>query len=341
MEHESDRVAGALDAALARHMDGRTPPPVARASRISVNGRQGIEWRRDHLVRCPTKPCAAGAAVVWLHGFGDHAEGWIDDDTGSGFGKEIMSQPDVRWVFLRAPSLPQPCFRGALVPAWGEYKDKKTTRLGSVDHESTSIVADDILIEAHRVIHEIVAAGVSPRHIAVGGFSMGATAAAEIALTYPGGPLGSLVMLNGWLSPGAKAALVSTDPGEAATRARDDTRRHLRVLVSHGVRDEQVAFELGEEATRGLRAAGMDVRFEIDQLMHVRSGFGPGRAHAETFLQDFFTRSRDEPAPAALPARRPKRPRSATRPGKLRSARAGPGQVLSSLADPEAATRYS
>lgn len=255
-----------------------------------------------------------------------------------------MGQPDVQWTFLRAPNLPQPCFGNAPVSAWGAYRDKKCTRVGSSDHANPAIVADHVLAEAHRVLDKLVSHDVSARHIAVGGFSMGATAAAQIALTYPGAPIGGLVMLNGWLPPAAKAALLESASAREASAATARTGSAtggaptgagawggLRVLVSHGVRDEQVAFELGEEAARCLRTAGVDVRFEIDQMRHVNSGFGPGRAHAETFFAELFARARGETPEPALDSAPPSHAGPAT----------GPTHVLDSLADPETAMRFT
>merc|ERR1712048_1079839 len=114
--------------------------------------------------------------------------------------------------------------------------------------------------------------GVPPERIVIGGFSMGATTAAESFLRY-NKRLGGLVMLNGWLLPGARSAL-QTYPID-----------NLPILVSHGSEDEQVGFDCGRRAVELLGEAGASVQFEVqDGQTHVQSGFGQGKEHALQFL---------------------------------------------------------
>ena len=219
------------------------------------------------------RQAAAVAAVLWLHGFGDGPEGWANE-----FSTLRANNPAVHWVFMRGSPKPQTCFDGARVPGWGNYLDANCTRVGTADHTNQGIVAEEVLTEGHNLLDEIVrTTGVPPHRIVVGGFSMGATAAAEIALRYASGPVGALVMLNGWLLPGARAVIA-----QAAASTLPPT------LVSHGTADEQVGFDLGVEAAQVLRAAGVAVRFEEhDDQQHVPSGFGPGKELAAQLVSDF------------------------------------------------------
>ena len=214
----------------------------------------------------------ATTAVLWLHGFGDGPEGWASE-----FASAQSAYPGVHWVLMRAPRLAQTCYGGREVPAWGDYLDEGCTSVGSSDYDNSDIVSEKVVADAHALLDNLVLHhGVPPGRILVGGFSMGAAAAAEVALRYSGGALGGLMMLNGWLTPRARAAL--------------DRARTLpaRMLISHGTADEQVGFDAGEEAARLLRnsASSADaVAFHSHPgLDHVPSGFGPGKALALEFV---------------------------------------------------------
>ncbi|CAK0838567.1 unnamed protein product [Prorocentrum cordatum] len=206
---------------------------------------------------------AAGtAAVVWLHGFGDGPEDWA-----AGMRPGRRRHGGWKWVHLRAPELPQTCYGGSKVQGWGDYLEEGCTDVGSEDYDSEAIVSDTTVTEVHRVLRELEAAdGVPPERVVLGGFSMGATAAAECALRYPR-RLGGLCMLNGWLTPAARAALGGRGRAE-----------ELPVLISHGSADEQVSLGCGREAARLLAEAGARVQLRVHEgQAHVASGFGPGK----------------------------------------------------------------
>ena len=234
-----------------------------------------------HLV-VPSKGKAV-AALLWLHGFGDGPDEWAKE-----FRQLLhVRHPGLHGVYMRAPRLPQKCFNGATVSSWGDYHDQNATRKGTPDYDNQAIVSDEVLSEAESVLNDLVKrVGVPPSQVVVGGFSMGATAAAEIALRYGRneGPLGGLIMLNGWLLPGARGTLGSVvDPSSNVVPQA--------VLVSHGSADEQVGFDIGTEAAELLHAASAraggstKVSFEVQKGMkHCESGFGQGKAHAVSFL---------------------------------------------------------
>ena len=129
---------------------------------------------------------------------------------------------------------------------------------------------------------------------------MGATVAAEIALTFLNSsafdgrrPLLYLIMLNGWLLPGARAALA--DGAVAASG--------LRALVTHGRRDEQVGYDCGVEAARLLREGGAEVSWQPDDApSHADSGFGPGRDAAIAFLASLVGRHHENASASAASA---------------------------------------
>merc|ERR1712137_333255 len=162
----------------------------------------------------------------------------------------------------RARELPQTCCRGMRVPSWGDYLEEECTRVGSADYDNVNIVWESTCIEVHTIIDELVNKDkISADRVVVGGFSMGATAAAEIALRFRD-RLAGLIVLNGWLSHYARGGL------------RTYPLKGFPVLISHGSADEMVGFDCAEEAVKLLQAAEAAVQFEVQEKQtHVTSGF--------------------------------------------------------------------
>lgn len=215
-----------------------------------------------------TEPCQG--AVIWLHGFGDDPEGWDGP-----FQNARKGNPSLRWVHLRAPRRPQTCAGGMKESGWGDYLEEDCTRVGSADYESPD--ANGWYAETAMAVHETVdelesSHGIAPERVIIGGFSQGATAAAQSAVTCSK-RLAGVVILNGWLLPAARAALSA------------GYLRGVPVLVSHGDRDEMVAFGCGEAAVKLLQEAGADVKFIVQKGgTHVESGFTAGRDAAVKFI---------------------------------------------------------
>lgn len=215
-----------------------------------------------------TGPCEG--AVVWLHGFGDEPEGWAEP-----FAKARATHPRLLWVHLRAPRRPQTCCGGMKESGWGDYLDESCTRPGSTDYESPDVKGwyAETAAAVHETVDELESRyGVAPKRVVIGGFSQGATAAAQSAASCTK-HLAGVVLLNGWLLPAARMAL-----GGGYFRG-------LPVLVSHGDKDEMVAFECAGAAVELLQEAGAEVQFEVQQgLTHVESGFTLGRDMAVKFI---------------------------------------------------------
>lgn len=221
------------------------------------------------LVFEPTKmPCKG--AVIWLHGFGDEPEGWDEP-----FEAARRLHPHIRWVHLRAPRRPQTCCGGMKESGWGDYLEEECTRPGNADYESPD--ANGWYAETASAVHDTAyelqsSQCIPPNRIVIGGFSQGATAAAQSAASFSN-RLAGVVLLNGWLLPAARAALA------------EGYLQEVPVLISHGDKDEMVAFQCGEAAAKMLREAGAEVRFEVQKgLTHVESGFTVGRDEAVKFI---------------------------------------------------------
>lgn len=230
----------------------------------------------QHLILPTTQSTAPiQACIVWLHGFGDdQPENWAAEF------RTIRSKlPHVRWIHLRGAKLPQPCYQGLVMPAWGKFLEDRCVHVGSRDYENEGIAANATRVDLQALLEAQLAA--VPRVI-IGGFSMGAAVAAEAALQYLSRSPSStskrrlhLIMLNGWLMPGARRNVAD---GAAAASG-------LRALISHGKHDEQVGYDCGVEASQRLREGGAEVSFRTDDTSgHAQSGFGPGKDAAIEFI---------------------------------------------------------
>ena len=216
------------------------------------------------------KPPAA--AVVWFHGFGDEPESWSSE-----FRSLRGVFPTVQWVHLRAPRRAQSCYGGERVFSWGDFLKDEIIRPGSQDYDNDAVVHNETRTEALAVLDSLEV----PK-IIIGGFSMGAAAAADAAVHFVQGRSHRrnvfLIMLNGWLPPSSREALVAS-------------RGALKgVLVSHGKHDEQVHVDCGTQTARWMREAAIEVEVRMDTAAsHAESGFGPGAAAAAKFIEQAVT----------------------------------------------------
>ena len=300
-------LAEAVSPATKRPRPGEVHPGSYETSRPSSRATSSMDLSSHIAVPCRTTRCLA--AVLWFHGFGDGPEGWHRE-----FAALAAVHPATTWIFPRAPKIRQTCYKGLLVEGWGDYLEATCTRQGSADYDNANLVDATVLKSARNMLDDVMRSGVPPSRIVVGGFSMGATAAAEIAICRnPSGSVGALIMLNGFLAVRSRAAVSSAVSSAVRSRAEvaSASTLPLRALVSHGTADEQVGFDIGSEAARLLREAGVDVTLEVQRGMkHVESGFGPGKAHAAKFLDSFLsraTREADTVQVALAPAQRPPR----------------------------------
>ena len=138
---------------------------------------------------------------MWLHGYGDEPESWASDLSSL----RTQNAASVKWVFLRAERRPQAYAGGVAIPSWGDWREDAMTKVGSKDYDNEQILAASVRTDLGSILTSIVQVDrVPPTRIIVGGFSMGATVAAEAALQWcsradASAKLGGLVMLNGWL----------------------------------------------------------------------------------------------------------------------------------------------
>lgn len=198
-------------------------------------------------------PCAAGA-VIFLHGSGD---------TGPGFESSLRQTPllrnlsdaGVRVEFPSAVPRPYTLFGGRTASVWFD-------RLGmdpSSPEQTDSVLASCRRIEA--VLDEVVASGVPPGRIAVGGFSMGGGIALQAALRSRHS-IGGVFALSSYL---CDRAAVYTPEGRAAVSPP--------VYMAHGAADGFVRPAWGRGTADKLGKMGVDVRWrKYDGLRHEMRG---------------------------------------------------------------------
>eukprot|EP00929_Paragymnodinium_shiwhaense_P062198 TRINITY_DN31050_c0_g1_i1.p1 TRINITY_DN31050_c0_g1~~TRINITY_DN31050_c0_g1_i1.p1 ORF type:complete len:313 (-),score=78.63 TRINITY_DN31050_c0_g1_i1:21-959(-) len=105
------------------------------------------------------------------------------------------------------------------------------------------------VVEVKRQIQALIDAGVPAARICVGGFSQGAAVALETAMTSDI-RLGGCLVLSGWMTPRARAALTK---GAAGMKTP--------VLLCHGKKDDMVGFDCAEAAAKALQGAAVSVQF--------------------------------------------------------------------------------
>jgi len=138
--------------------------------------------------------------------------------------------------------VPQPCYGGRRLPGWGPFLETKCIHVGGKDHEhkDETVVYASSVLAVHAEIEKLVGEGVLPERILLGGFSQGAAIALEATVCY-GRALAGCIVLSGWATPRARAALVAQKPSA------------MPVLVCHGTKDDMVGIDCGEAAAEALR----------------------------------------------------------------------------------------
>jgi len=192
-------------------------------------------------------PC--DAAVIWLHGFGDAPENFAK--TLAPLRAAWPSALRWKWLHLRAPLVPQPCYDDTLIPAWGQLG--KSTCLREVDLKDeeprVACFLDSSVAAVKCVAEQLRKEGILAGRIVIGGFAQGAAVALQMALSFEV-PLAGCIVFSGWMTPTAQDAL--------QTRKCHDTP----ILVCHGVNDELVGFDCALAAVKALEAADKSVEFK-------------------------------------------------------------------------------
>ncbi|KAL7166149.1 hypothetical protein ACSBR2_036932 [Camellia fascicularis] len=207
----------------------------------SRTSRRTFEFGRTHVVRPKGKH---QATIVWLHGLGDKGSSWSQL-------LETLPLPNIKWICPTAPTRPVAIFGGFPCTAWFD--------VGDISEDSP----DDLEGLDASAVHVANLLSTEPPDIklGVGGFSMGAATALYSATCHVfrqygnGSPypvhLSAIVGLSGWLPCSRTLKNRLEGSNDAARRAAS-----LPVLLCHGLGDEVVAYNHGENSAQTLSSAG-------------------------------------------------------------------------------------
>jgi predicted esterase len=168
-------------------------------------------------------PDDADAAVIWLHGNDETGKSWTKLEEALG-----LRLPWAAWAFPDAPSK-EGWFPRLELPVMDAQVPPGT---------------DDAVAAVHSMLSRAEANGIMPSRIVLGGFGPGAALALLAGRTYRK-RLAGIAVISGWYMR----------PQELSSEASSG----MPVLLCHGEEDDDVLFELYEEATRRLKRE----RFEV------------------------------------------------------------------------------
>lgn len=188
----------------------------------------------------------ADSCVIWMHGLGDTADGWVDSVADA----VAPSLRHTRFVLPTAPTRPITVNGGMAMPGW--YDITSLSR-----HVGSDTTAPHGLAASVARVDALVAAqgrkGIPPGRVVVAGFSQGGAMALYTALRHGSTLAGALVM-SGYLPHASGVLDGGLGPAQAATP----------VLMLHGGDDPLVLPEYGRESADAVRAAGgADVVFKL------------------------------------------------------------------------------
>uniref|UniRef100_A0A7S3R8Y2 Phospholipase/carboxylesterase/thioesterase domain-containing protein n=1 Tax=Dunaliella tertiolecta TaxID=3047 RepID=A0A7S3R8Y2_DUNTE len=187
------------------------------------------------------------AAVIYLHGLGDSANGWVDENSGkswAGTGPRLLSQlPNVRFVFPTAPQ--RPCtLKGQVLTGWYD--------IHSVEGINTREDAAG-LRESQRYIEELVqaqvASGIPSDRVLVGGFSQGGAI--------------SLLMLRSKMKLAGVLGMSTYLPLWEEDTIISPENRSTPILICHGDDDQGVLYKYGQQTAEQLQKLGANVGFKV------------------------------------------------------------------------------
>ncbi|KWR87146.1 alpha/beta hydrolase [Cupriavidus sp. IDO] len=186
-------------------------------------------------------------SVIWMHGLGADGNDFVPVVPELG----LARAPGVRFIFPNAPAIPVTCNGGYVMPAWYD--------IYSLDEAGRR--ADEAGIRASRdAIRALIARenarGVPASHIVLAGFSQGGAIAYTTGLTHPE-TLAGIVALSTYIPAPASLAAEAT----AANAA-------IPVFAAHGVEDDIVPLQLGEQARDFLLARQVPVEWHTYRMPH-------------------------------------------------------------------------
>lgn len=182
----------------------------------------------------------ADSVVVWLHGLGDTAYGWLEP-----MAMLAEEHPKTRFILPTAPSRPVTLNNGFVMPAWMDIAGLPTSRATPeneppVDEEGLDESAQRVLRIVQKQVDE---EGVPRDRVVLGGFSQGGAVALHVSMAYdvtdPAtnetcAPAAATIAASTWLP------LSGRYPG-----LFKPTSKNIRVFQCHGDEDPIVRRDWG------------------------------------------------------------------------------------------------
>lgn len=172
----------------------------------------------------------AQACVIWMHGLGADATDMM------GLSEQLLiSEIDLRHVYIDAPQRPVTLNNGMIMPAWYDILGMELT-----DREDKEGIAQSAQL-IHDVIDEQLKVGFSEQQIYLAGFSQGGAMAIHTALHYKT-RLGGVIALSAYLplAQQAKPLLEKSTPFFMGSGQFDPlvlpmwTQQTKEWLITHG-----------------------------------------------------------------------------------------------------------
>jgi len=190
----------------------------------------------------PSSSAANAAVIIFLHGFGDTAEGWTNIAEQFHAAQKL---PHLTWIFPNAP-----LDREAMTTSWYTPTSFSPIPIGKSSSEPSKTASDDevdededkegILTSVEYVcalIDEEVKKGVPLERIVLGGFSQGCAISLVTGLSSRySGRFGGLIGLSGYLP--------------LRKRVRAEWKHHLendnemKIFLAHGTRDRMIPMRI-------------------------------------------------------------------------------------------------
>ena len=183
--------------------------------------------------------------LVFLHGLGDTADGWVDL-----FLSEMNPCPQsTKIILLTAPIASVTANMGYKMPSWYDIKE-----WGAKDRDfDRTIGRDEVDSNAERIKavlnHEIEILKGESRNVLIGGFSQGAAMSLHTGLGYQM-PLGGILSWSGYLFPFTKIS---------------KENENVPVFISHGLDDNVVDYKMSETSFKRLDASKHQITKVIEK----------------------------------------------------------------------------
>ena len=229
---------------------------IARALRTLVRGKaipgKAFYWNTDFDAKpkgrdiyiMPKKEEVKNT-VVWMHGLGDSAMGFLDF-----FDRQDSPVPKhTKVVLLTAPEMPVTINNGMIMNSWFD-KD--------IDNEGRFIAKEEDVIKSYNRIAKVIEEEVSAykgdyKKIVVGGYSQGCAMALYTGLTFDK-ILGGVCGLSGFLFSFTKL---------------DERKKQLPIFLYHGKMDDVVLYEPSIKEYKKLKEQGFNLEIhDEDHLGH-------------------------------------------------------------------------